>query len=151
MGARIDTSDLAALVRGLGRAGTSLEKDLVNNLHTVGPQIAADIKGAAFTKQQRRAVAGVHSSSDSKGVTIQGSGDVLFPGAEYGGRKSRKVTVARGRPLFGQPATIRRRTTMQFLPWLGHEGYMFWPTIREWMPKIEKTTGEIVEKSMGGR
>ena len=39
---------------------------------------------------------------------------------------------------------------MQFLPHLGREGYFFFPTIREWMPKLLEQSDKIVAESLGG-
>jgi hypothetical protein len=35
---------------------------------------------------------------------------------------------------------------MQFLPHLGQEGYFLWPTVRVWLPKINKAIGAGVAK-----
>jgi hypothetical protein len=35
---------------------------------------------------------------------------------------------------------------MQFLPHLGREGYFLWPTVREWLPKINKAIGQQLVK-----
>ena len=39
---------------------------------------------------------------------------------------------------------------MQFLPHLGNEGYFFWPTMRNWLPKLFKQQQETLDKVMGG-
>jgi hypothetical protein len=147
--ASIDTSGLTKISGSLQKAVTGgLQRDMVESLHESARPIVADMQGAAFTKIQRRAAGKVNSSNDAKGITLRDGGDVLFPGAEYGGRKSKRVTYVTRSPL-GRPYIVRRRTTMQFLPWLGREGYFFWPTVRDWMPKLEKQQEEIVEKVLG--
>ena len=50
------------------------------------------------------------------------------------------------RSPLGRAYVVRRRTTMQFLPHLGREGYFLWPTVREWLPKINKAIGEAVRE-----
>lgn len=155
MGANIDTSGLTLFGHRVRRAASGqLQKDLVTMLHEVGPKIETDVKRAASTKMQRRAAATVGSRNTGYGIDLGpsggGLGGVLFQGAEFGGRKRPKKAVVRGRPLWGKPGSVVRRTTMQFLPHLGHEGYFFWVTVRERMPKLEKALQETVQKALGG-
>jgi hypothetical protein len=153
--ARIDTSDFSAAIRGLGRASGTLQKELVSNLHDAGPQILSTMKASASTGIQRRAASTIDMSRDTEGITFRGGGrggvnGVLFPGGEYGGRKSKKVAYATRSPR-GTAYVVRRRTTMQFLPHLGQEGYMVWPTLRDWLPKLYKIQAETVERVVGGK
>ena len=156
MTASIDVTGLAKFSNSLRRAVSGdLQKELVRNIQEAGPKIVADMHGAAFTKIQKRAVATVAARQTKDGIDIAGGrggdlGAVLFDGAEYGGRKSKKVTYATRSPL-GKAYVIRRRTTMQFLPHLGDEGYFFWPTIRDWIPKLAKEQEEAIDKAMGAR
>lgn len=150
MTARIDTSDFDAAIKGLSRImGGSLQKEMTRNLHEAGPRIVADMKGSAFTKIQRRAAKTVSVSNDAKGIALRGGGDVLFAGGEFGGRKSKKVSYST-RSRAGRAYVVRRRTTMQFLPHLGREGYFFWPTMRDWLPKLEKIQIKTLEESVKG-
>lgn len=156
MAARVDTSGLERFGLRVHKAASGqLQKDLVQMLHEAGPKIETDIKRAAHTKMQRVAASTVDSHNTGDGISLGSSGGglggTLFPGAEFGGRKRPKRAVVRGRPVWGRPGTVVRRTTMQFLPHLGHEGYFLWPTVRDWMPKIEKATGEAVEQTLGSR
>jgi hypothetical protein len=156
MATRIDTGDLAMLIHDVKRVVRgSLEKELVKNLHEQGPHIVADMRGAASTKMERAAASTIELRRESKAIEIGSRGGsafpgVIFDGAEYGGRKSKKVLVTRGHPLFGKAVVVKRRTTMQFQPWLGKEGWFFWPTVRQWMPKLRDQQIEIVEKALGG-
>lgn len=156
MSASIDTSGLTAFGRLIGRATSGgLQEGLVRDLQESGPKIVADIRGGAHTKIQRRAAGTVEMTRKSDGIELGGGrgaslGATLFDGGEYGGRKSARVIYAARSPL-GKAYVVRRRTTMQFLPHLGHEGYMFWPAVREWMPKLVKQQVELIEETMGGR
>jgi hypothetical protein len=153
--ARIDTSDFTRAIAGIRRVtGGALQKELTKNLHEAGPKIVSEMKGSASTGIQRRAASTIEVTRDTEGITLRGGGRggvnaVLFPGGEYGGRKSKKVAYATRSPR-GTAYVVRRRTTMQFLPHLGHEGYFFWTTMRDWLPKLYKIQQETVEKSIGG-
>lgn len=154
--ARIDTSDFDAVIVGVSRIlRGSLQKEMTDNLHVAGPKIVNDMKGAASTRIERRAASTIHMSRDKNGISLSGGrtgglGAVLFSGAEYGGQKSKKKQYATRSPR-GRAYAIKRRTTMQFKPHLGHEGYFFWPTIRDWVPKLEKIQHETVERAVGKR
>ena len=153
--AEIDTGLLAAWIGSLRQTVSgSLQQEMTDALHDAGPNIVRDMQTRPWTAIQRHAADSVSVSNDSRGISVKGGqgghslDKVLFAGGEYGGRKSRKVTYATRSPL-GKAYIVRRRTTMQFLPHLGREGYVYWPTIREWMPKLAKTQEEIVEKVLG--
>lgn len=125
------------------------------DLHDSARPILRDMRSEAFTKIQRRAVRSVEAARRPDGIELKGGGgsglgDTLFAGGEYGGRKARKRPYA-ARSRRGTPYVVYRRTTMQFLPHLGREGYFYWPTIREWMPRLVKAQQKLVEQAMGGR
>jgi len=152
--ASIDAVGLAHFSKSLRRAvDGDLQKALVVSIQEAGPRIVADMRDAAFTRIQRRAVSSVDVTRSRDGIDIAGGrgGDlaaVLFDGGEYGGRKSRKVTYAT-RSRAGRAYIVNRRTTMQFLPHLGREGYFYWPTIREALPKLAKAQEAILDKALG--
>lgn len=154
MSASIDVTGLAVFSRSLRRAvDGDLQRVLVRSIQEEGPRVLGDMHDAAFTRIQERAVGSVTVQRSRDGIDIAGGrgadlGAVLFDGGEYGGRKSRKVVyVTRSR--LGRPYIVRRRTTMQFLPHLGREGYFYWPTIREWLPRLAKAQEALVEKALG--
>lgn len=147
--ARVELLGFADVRRKFLRAPVTVQAEAVKTIqHEAGPMMAAS-RAAAFTPIQRHAAAALDVRRDRLGVEVAaaaaGSGldRVLYYGGEYGGRKSRKVTYATRSPL-GRAYVVRRRTTMQFLPHLGSEGYFFWPTVREWLPKINRAIGEAV-------
>jgi hypothetical protein len=156
MTASIDTTGLAKMSGGVRRAiSGALQKELTENLHEAGPKIVADMKGAAHTRMQRAAAGTINMNRDSKGITIRGGGGggfpgVVFDGAEYGGRATRKRFYASYQVYGNRALAVRKRATMQFLPHLGREGYFFWPTYRDWLPKLVKEQEAIIEKSLGG-
>jgi hypothetical protein len=154
MTASIDYRSITAAIKRLDDAPKHLQKELVDNLHKAAPAIQSDMRGHAFTKIQRRAVSTVSITRDAEGITIKGGGSgglggQLFAGGEFGGRKSKKEPYATRSPL-GRAYVVRRRTTLQFLPHLGTEGYFYWPTIRDWLPKLFKQQQKTLEDLMGG-
>lgn len=154
MSASIDYSSFTAAIRRLDKAPQQLQKELVDNLHTAAPRIESDMNGAAFTRIQHRAASTISTGRDAEGITIKGGGGglggVLFAGGEFGGRKSSKKAYATRSPN-GRAYVVRRRTTMQFLPHLGQEGYFYWPTIRDWLPNLYKQQQKTLARVMGGK
>jgi hypothetical protein len=152
--ASIDVVGLAHFSNSLRRAvDGDLQRALVGSLQAAGPKVVADMRAAAFTRIQRRAVASVDVTRSHDGIDIAGGrgadlAAVLFDGGEYGGRKSRRVTYAT-RSRTGRAYIVSRRTTMQFLPHLGREGYFYWPTIRDALPKLAKAQEAILSKALG--
>jgi hypothetical protein len=155
MTARIDTTSFDVAIKRLTTSSRELQKDLVDNLHREGPRIEAEIKGGAFTRIQSAAASTVQVSGTSDGLSIQGGGGgglggIVFAGGEFGGKKSKKVYYPT-RSRSGGVYVVKRRTTMQFLPHLGREGYFFWPAVRDWLPKLFKMQQETLAKSVSGR
>jgi len=152
--ASIDVTGLAKFSGSLRRAVSGdLQRALVHNIQDAGPLAVREMHGSASTRIQRRAVGSVVLTRKRDGIELEGGrgsdlSAVLFDGGEYGGRKSKKVSYATRSPV-GRAYIVRRRTTMQFLPHLGREGYFYWPTIREWLPKVAKAQEAIVEKALG--
>jgi len=154
MTAKIDYRDISVAIKRLDEAPAELQKELVKNLHGAGPRIEADMQAAAFTRIQRRAASTVQVTNDAEGITIKGGGSgglggQLFAGGEFGGRKSKKKPYSTRSPN-GRAYVVSRRVTMQFLPHLGTEGYFFWPTMRDWLPKLFKQQQETLERVIGG-
>ena len=136
--------------------GGALQADLVDNLHQQGLSIRSDMAAAANINHiQQRAMDAVNVTPVSDGIEIVGGrggglAQVLFPGAEFGAMKSRKVSYAT-HSRSGRPYRVARRTTMQFTPlvYLGREGYFFFPTIRKWMPLLIEQSNKIVAEALG--
>lgn len=154
MTASVDVIGLAGFSRSLQRAvAGDLQKAMVRNLHDSGPKVVADMRDEASTKMERHAAGSVTLARTRDGIDLAGGrgatlGAVLFDGAEYGGRKATRVPYATRSPL-GRAYVVRRRTTMQFKPHLGREGYFYWPTIREWLPRITKQQDAALRKALG--
>jgi hypothetical protein len=153
--ASIDVTGLTRFNAGLKRSiSGDLQKRVVKNIQDNRQPIINEMHSKAHTRIQQRAVGSVDARLTSDGIELAGGaggglGGILFDGGEYGGRKSKKVVYATRSPL-GRPYIIKRRTTMQFLQWLGREGYFFWPTVRDALKRLTKETEEIVGKTLEG-
>lgn len=91
---------------------------------------AADSNQAAaiakFIKARRDRVPAISAGGTRKaGVSGGAKAGEIFFGAEFGGRHPKKRTSQTKSGRF-----VMRRTTMQFRPHLGREGYFFFPTLR---------------------
>jgi hypothetical protein len=155
MTASIDYSAFTTAIKRLDAASAKLQKELVANLHQAGPRIEADMQGAAHTRIQQRAASTINVTRDAQGISVIGGGSgglggQLFAGGEFGGRKSKRKAYATRSPN-GTAYVVRRRTTMQFLPHLGQEGYFYWPTIRDWLPNLYKQQQKTLARVMGGK
>lgn len=149
--ASVELVGFADVRRKFSAAPKAVQAGAVQTIqHEAAPMLAA-ARGSAFTPTQRHAANALVVRKDRLGVEVAGAAAgspldrALYYGGEYGGRKSRKVTYAT-RSRLGRAYVVRRRTTMQFLPHLGREGYFLWPTVREWLPKINKAIGEAVRE-----
>lgn len=154
MAASVDVTGLAQFSKSVRRAVTGdLQKQMVKSIQDAAPGLVREMHGAAHTRIQKHAVGSVTARKSSAGIDLaggQGGGldAVLFPGGEYGGRKSKKRTYATRSPL-GRPYVVNRRTTMQFLPHLGRHGYFFWPTVRDGLKALSKRQEELLSKALG--
>jgi hypothetical protein len=156
MSAGIDVSEVMGLFGKVVKVRSgALQKELVDNLHAAASPIEADMRAAAKNRIMRRAMGSVHIDKLSDGLEMSGGGGGglaadLFAGAEFGGQSGKRRIVRAS--VFGRPTTwIKKRVTMQFEAHLGPEGYFFYPTVNDWMPKLEKQSAEIVAESLGGR
>lgn len=149
--ARVELLGLAAVRQKFAKAQPAAQAAAVKEIQTQADPMLDAMGSATFTKIQRHAVRSLALRKDRFGVELAGAASgseldrILYYGGEYGGRKSRKATYATRAPG-GRAYVVRRRTTMQFLPHLGREGYFMWPTVREWLPRINRAIGERVAK-----
>lgn len=73
-----------------------------------------------------RAAAGTRVRNLADGVEMSAGGTEFLLGAEFGGRRAPKRSYV-NRSKRGLAYVTKRRTTMQFHPWAGHQGYWFTP------------------------
>jgi len=148
---RVELIGLDAVRVRFGRAPVTAQREAVRVIHHEAAPMVRAMHTAAFTPIQRHAARSVAIRPDRYGVELAGAAAgtaldrVLYYGGEYGGRVSRKVRYATTSRT-GRRYVVRRRTTMQFLPHLGREGYFVWPTVREWLPKINRAIGANVAR-----
>lgn len=133
------------------KAPKTIQAEAVKVIQQQAAPMLHAAQGATFTPIQRHAANALDYRKDQLGVTIVGAtagsalDRVLYYGGEYGGRKPQKVTYGTRSPR-GRAYFVWRRTTMQFLPHLGRRGYFLWPTVRAWLPKINKSVDDAVVK-----
>jgi hypothetical protein len=108
-------------------------------------------RASGIGRMQAHAGRTVESSALPDGGQLRGGGgsslgDIVFAGSEYGGRRKRSTYVIRGKG--GRPTVVRRRTTMQFRPWLGQHGYFFWPAVRTHLRGLSDTAAKLIEENV---
>lgn len=147
--ARVELLGMAAVRTKFLKAPATAQAEAVKVIQTESGRMVGAMH--TFTPIQRHAKNSLALRKDQFGVEVAGAAAgtaldrVLYYGGEYGGRKSRKVRYAT-RSRAGRAYVVRRRTTMQFLPHLGREGYFLWPTVRVWLPKINQAIGDQVAR-----
>ena len=151
--ASVELVGLEALQRRFRKANSDLPGELVDAMFVSTRPLVRDMHGSATSRIERRAVSTVEVRRDQKGVELTGGeghalGAALFMGGEFGGRVTRKKLV-RARVFGGPPVWVKKRTTMQFKPHLGKEGYFFWPAVRDWLPKVHRDVGERAAEVLG--
>ena len=148
---RVELLGLAAVRTKFLKAPVTVQAEAVKVIQKEAGSMVHAMEAATFTDIQRHAANSLALRKDRFGVELAGASSgtsldrTLYYGGEYGGRKSRKVRYAT-RSRRGRAYVVYRRTTMQFLPHLGQEGYFLWPTVRLWLPKINKAIGQQVAK-----
>lgn len=79
------------------------------------------------------------------GFTVTSSGPVA-KGAEFGGRRGPKMSYATHRK--GTAYLVRRRTTMQFLPFVGTRGYAIVPAMRRSLKGIRQRIFDAIREAV---
>jgi hypothetical protein len=148
---RIELIGARDVFQKFNKAPKAVQVEAVKVIQQQATPMIDAARRATFTPIQRHAANAIDVRRDQVGVTIAGAAAgsaldrALYYGGEYGGRKSKKVVYATRSPR-GRAYVVHRRTTMQFLPHLGREGYFLWPTVRDWLPKINQSIGDAVVK-----
>ena len=95
-------------------------------------------------------VAATITSGMKAGVpTVSGGGLPYTKGAEFGGR-IRRTTHYSTSPRGTRYIVVLRRSTQQFRPHRGREGYFFWPTVRDSSEVVLKPWRELVDDVVAG-
>lgn len=153
--ARVELTGMGAVRARFTRAPVTVQDEAVRVIQREADPMVRAMSAATFTAIQRHAADSLAIRRDRFGVELAGAAAgsaldrALYHGGEYGGRKSTRVRYAT-RSRAGRAYAVRRRTTMQFLPHLGRDGYFVWPTVREWLPKINRAIGDNVARVLGG-
>lgn len=105
-----------------------VKKGADEQVRAVAKFVAEETRKAASTPAERKAMSTIKSQKAS--VSLGG-----------GGKKSRPGNMALGTEFGGRG----RKTTMQFRPHRGRDGYFFWPTIRANSSKIKQMWDDLVD------
>lgn len=141
--------ELDVLRRAVNRAGKEFRKELRDRVKSeIEEPLAARIRAAANGPHGRLAARTVSVSGGATPAIWLGKGSgvaaAVALGSEFGGQYvKRRLVVQRSRS--GNRYAYRRRTTMQFRPHVGFEGYWFVPTMRREFPTTLRKTIEITE------
>jgi hypothetical protein len=112
--------------------GPGLQKAVAELTPEIATYVAKIGVDAAKTKAERK-VAGSAIVARGSTVVIGGSGsdaEQMALGTEFGGQ--------------------RRKTTMQFRPHRGREGYFFWPSVRSHSDEIKKKWDALLDRLISG-
>lgn len=82
--------------------------------------------------------------------SVKAGGKPYTMGAEFGGRIRRTTHYQTHRTTRTRYIVVQRRSTMQFRPHRGQEGYFFWPTIRDRSDVVLKPWRELVDDVIAG-
>lgn len=115
-------------------------------LQRVVGRTVADSKPAPRKPPRYGTLTSTTATSDAKGFTARTSG-IVAAGAEFGGRRRPKRTYMTHRK--GTSYSVRRRTTMQFLPF-NPRGYALVPAMRVSMAGIRQRISDAVAKVVSG-
>jgi hypothetical protein len=100
-------------------------------------------RAGAVGGSARLAARGLRIASTQDGVSVVADGSDVLMGAEFGSKVRKKVAyVTRSRK--GRGYIAKRRTKLQFKPFLGTRGYWFWPTVRTDLKGINARVGAII-------
>lgn len=116
-------------LRTFRRLPPELNKAADQEVRAIARLVADDTVAAATTKAERKVAGTIKSQKAS--VSLGGGGrrraaGNMALGTEFGGRK--------------------RKTTQQFRPHRGKDGYFFWPTIRADADRIKRMWDDLVDK-----
>ena len=176
----ITVEGLRPLFRRLNQLPKTAQREMREQAKAIAEDEAARIRSAAAGSDRQssavsrfvvarsdRVPAIVAGGNRKAGVSGGATAGELFFGAEFGGgsdkqwktlTKTRTSRSGRTREVFAGVAYAgqrRRATTNQFRPWLRHQGYWMWPTLRadddrmfaRWLQALE---GVEREWSRGG-
>jgi hypothetical protein len=138
----IDVAGLEAAEKDLrGASKAKLTKALGTALHAQVPgSTAGAAKARAPGRMAARAAGGTKVRNLPDGVEMSAGGTEFLLGAEFGGRRApRRRYVTRSKK--GTAYVVNRRTTMQFHPWAGHQGYWFTPA---WKASLQGVRAKLL-------
>lgn len=150
MAIHVQIFGLEKLRRKDGTLQRDVEDEVSGQIHREANEIETVAHARAETQGRIGARAGrtVRTQEFTTGAAIYAAGrtrtlgNLLFKGAEFGGRRRRKSHIGRrGDTLY---LIRRRRTTMMFRAHVGTVGYFYYPAIRGGLRGIHVRIGDAV-------
>lgn len=143
-------------IRAMKAMPTTLKREVSRRGRTIAEPLAVEIRSAGRSQGSHAArVATTVKSGTRAGVpTVTGGGRLPYVlGSEWGGQRRRKTYTSTS-PLGRRYLIVQRRTTMQFRPFKGREGYWFTPTfsrngrgnravMRAWADLVDDVVGKL--------
>jgi hypothetical protein len=129
---RIPIEGLNETLRAFKRYGPDAAAELRTAAQKISAQAASQLQAAGRSSDRTSALAAgsVRARRDRVPVIVAGgasrAGRVFF-GAEFGGQ--------------------RRKTTQQFRPYRGKQGYWFYPALRAMTPKVLEEYGKALDRA----
>jgi hypothetical protein len=129
---RIPIEGLNETLRAFKRYGPDAANELRTAAKAIAGEAATQIQAAGRSSDRQSAMAAgtVRARRDRVPVIVAGgssrAGQVFF-GSEFGGR--------------------RRKTTQQFRPYRGTQGYWFYPALRAMTPKVLEEYGKALDRA----
>ena len=143
--------ELERMMTSLARPAVLFDRALGETIQEALPGgVIGEARGRAarFGRMQSTAAGGLAYETLPNGVRLTGQGP-FFMGAEFGGRKKPPQTVIMTSRR-GKRYSARRKTTNQFLPFLGHVGYFLTPAYRQHLQGIrQKLLDRLAEEVTG--
>jgi|SRR5215471_4338148 len=94
------------------------------------------------------------NGAEIHGGAGSGKGAQVFHGTEFGAQRRRRSTYVMRTAGRGVGVAVTRRTTRQFRPFVGRQGYYFWPAVRQGLrgidTRVAETLTRIVEEASHG-
>ncbi len=112
---------------------SDVKKAADDQVRAVAKFVASEATSAASTKAEHKAATTIKAQKAS--VTLGG-----------GGKNNRAGSMALGTEFGGRG----RKTTQQFRPHRGRDGYFFWPSIRANSSTIKQMWDDLVDEALNG-
>jgi hypothetical protein len=148
--ANVKVDGLAQLSQRVARwpaeVDAAIAKAIVDEIRPMISHMTSRASAVSRVAGMAASTARIVSTPKGLAIMVGGTGGLastVLKGAEFGGRRRKKKAVVMRSPR-GRGYIARRRTTMQFAPFLGNRGYWFWPTARTDLRGVNARVGKVL-------